>query len=84
MTYASFEKLEVWKRSCRLAVEICKTMRDCKIYVLRDQMSREVDSNPKNKTITILCLTLNTFYLKLWLFLNFKRSITMPRHVQAC
>ena len=40
MTYASFEKLEVWKRSCRLAVEVCQVMRECTIFYLEDQMSR--------------------------------------------
>ena len=48
MTYSSFEKLEVWKRSCRLAVEVCQAMRDCSIYVLRDQMSRAAISIASN------------------------------------
>ena len=48
MTYASFEDLEVWKRSCRLAVEICKLLKDCKEYALKDQMSRSAISIASN------------------------------------
>jgi four helix bundle protein len=48
MTYVSFENLEVWKRSCRLAVEIYGLLRDCKEYVLRDQMSRAAISIASN------------------------------------
>jgi four helix bundle protein len=48
MTYASFEKLEVWKRSCRLAVEVCQVMRECTIFSLKDQMSRVAISIASN------------------------------------
>jgi len=48
MTYSSFEKLEVWKRSCRLAVEVCQVMKDCSVYTLRDQMSRAAISIASN------------------------------------
>lgn len=48
MTYVSFENLEVWKRSCRLAVEIYGLLRDCKEYVLRDQMTRAAISIASN------------------------------------
>ena len=48
MTYASFENLEVWQRSCRLAVEICKLLKDCKEYALKDQMSRSAISIASN------------------------------------
>ena len=48
MAYASFEDLEVWKRSCRLAVEICKLLKDCKEYALTDQMSRSAISIASN------------------------------------
>jgi len=36
----SFEKLEVWQRSCDLAVEVCQHFRDCNNYALRDQLMR--------------------------------------------
>ena len=48
MTSASFEDLDVWQRSCRLAVEICKLLKDCKDYALRDQMSRSAISIASN------------------------------------
>jgi four helix bundle protein len=48
MAYHSFEELEVWKRGCRLAVEICRTVGDSKQYALRDQMQRAAISIPSN------------------------------------
>ena len=48
MPYQSFEKLEVWKRSCRLAVEVSKVLRHWTQYALRDQMQRAVISIPSN------------------------------------
>ena len=32
MGYRSFEELEVWKRSCQLAVIIYETLKDCLDY----------------------------------------------------
>ena len=43
-----FENLEVWKESCRLAVEIYDALKDCKDYGLRDQMQRAGVSIPSN------------------------------------
>ena len=34
MAYVSFENLEVWKRACRLAVEVFNLMKGCNEYVL--------------------------------------------------
>ena len=48
MAYQSFEQLEVWKRSCRLAVQLCQTVADSKLYALRDQMQRAAISMPSN------------------------------------
>ena len=48
MAYQSFEKLEVWKRACRLAVEVSRTLRDSKQYALREQMQRAAISIPSN------------------------------------
>ena len=44
----SFEKLEVWKRGCRLAVEIYNSLQSCKDYGLKDQMTRAAVSIPSN------------------------------------
>jgi four helix bundle protein len=38
--YASFEKLDVWKRSCQLAVRVYAVLGDCRDFGLRDQMQR--------------------------------------------
>ena len=48
MAYQSFEKLEVWKRACRLAVDVCQTLAGSKQYVLKDQMQRAAISIPSN------------------------------------
>jgi four helix bundle protein len=46
--YHSFEELEVWKRSCRLAVDIYNILKDSKEYGLKDQMNRAAVSVPSN------------------------------------
>jgi four helix bundle protein len=48
MAYQSFEKLEVWKRACRLAVSVCQLVSKSKQYVLKDQMQRAAISIPSN------------------------------------
>jgi len=48
MGHKSFEDLEVWKRSSRLAVEMYNTLRNCRDYALKDQMTRAVVSIPSN------------------------------------
>ena len=46
--YHSFESLEVWKRSSRLAVTTYQTLKDCRDYGLKDQMTRAAVSIPSN------------------------------------
>ena len=48
MGYKSFEDLDVWKRACRLAVEIYATLKSCSDYSFRDQMQRAAISIPSN------------------------------------
>ena len=48
MAYVSFEDLEVWRRSCRLAVQAYGLLRDCRDYGLKDQMTRAAVSIPSN------------------------------------
>jgi four helix bundle protein len=48
MAYQSFEKLEVWKRACPLAVDVCRTLAKSIQYVLKDQMQRAAISIPSN------------------------------------
>ncbi len=45
---ASFEDLEVWKKSCKLTVKLYKLLRDCRDYGLKDQMLRSSVSIPSN------------------------------------
>jgi hypothetical protein len=48
LVFQSFEDLEVWKRSCQLAVEVysvCKNWRD---FSLKDQMQRSAVSIASN------------------------------------
>jgi|ERR1051325_8868372 four helix bundle protein len=48
MAYQSFEELEVWKRSCRLAVGMMSVLTKSRQYALRDQMQRAAVSIPSN------------------------------------
>ena len=48
MAYHSFENLEVWRKSCRIAVRIYEIMKDVKDYGLRDQMTRAAVSIASN------------------------------------
>ena len=44
----SLENLEVWKRACRLSVELYKLMHDSREYGFRDQITRAALSIPSN------------------------------------
>jgi four helix bundle protein len=44
----SFEDLEVWRRGCQLAVDVCVGTSDFKDYALKDQMQRSAISIPSN------------------------------------
>ena len=48
MAYSSFENLEIWKRSCRLAVQIYEILKDCTDFGLKDQMTRAAVSIASN------------------------------------
>jgi len=48
MSYFSFEDLEVWKRGCRVAVEVCSLLRNSREWGLRDQMMRAAVSISSN------------------------------------
>ena len=44
----SFEDLEVWKRSSRLAVDVCVSLNSSRDYALKNQMERSSVSVPSN------------------------------------
>jgi four helix bundle protein len=44
----SFEDLEVWKRGCRQAVNVYRTLESDRHFSLRDQMERAAVSVPSN------------------------------------
>ena len=46
--YRSFEDLEVWKRGCNLAVDVYFALKDCREFMLRDQMNSAAISIPSN------------------------------------
>jgi len=48
MAYGSFEDLEVWKRTCRLAVRVYEMLQTCHDYGLKDQMTRSSISIASN------------------------------------
>jgi four helix bundle protein len=48
MAYRSFEELDVWKRSCKLAVDVYLALKECREFGLRDQMNRAAVSIPSN------------------------------------
>jgi len=48
MAYQSFEELEVWKRSCQLAVDVYEILKECRDFGLKGQMQRAAVSIPSN------------------------------------
>ena len=44
----TFEDLEVWKRGCQLAVDVCVGMHESKNFAFKDQMTRAAISIPSN------------------------------------
>ena len=48
MAYQSFEDLDVWKRACRLAVDVVRAFSKSTDYVFKDQMTRAAVSIPSN------------------------------------
>ena len=48
VTVRSFEDLEVWKRGCRLAVEVYQALGESKDFALADQMRRSAVSVSSN------------------------------------
>jgi four helix bundle protein len=48
MALHTFEDLEVWKRACRLAVDVCVETHDRRPYELFRQMQRAAISVPSN------------------------------------
>ena len=48
MAVTTFEDLEVWKRGCQLAVDICVATHEMKNFGLKDQMQRSAISIPSN------------------------------------
>jgi len=46
--YKSFEDLEVWKRSCQVAVRVYEVLKESRDFGLRDQMQRAAVSIPSN------------------------------------
>ena len=48
MATQTFEDLEVWKRGCQLAVDVCVHTNDFRNFSLKDQMQRSAISVPSN------------------------------------
>jgi four helix bundle protein len=48
MAFRSFEDLEVWQRSCRLAVDVFKTFATCRNFTMQDQVQPSALSVPCN------------------------------------
>ncbi len=48
MAYASFEKLEVWQKACKISVELYKHLSDCRDFGLKDQITRSAVSIASN------------------------------------
>jgi four helix bundle protein len=44
----NFENLDVWKRGCRLAVNVCVASRKSQEFALKDQIQRSAISIPSN------------------------------------
>ncbi|MFN1514407.1 four helix bundle protein [Vibrio owensii] len=48
MRQLDFEKLDVWKRSCRLSCEVYNELNDCKNFGFKDQLTRSALSIASN------------------------------------
>ena len=48
MAYRSFEELEVWKRACTLAIQVCDLLRGCRDFAFKDQMTKSALSSASN------------------------------------
>ncbi|WP_317591224.1 four helix bundle protein [Vibrio sp. EA2] len=48
MRQLAFEKLEVWKRSCRLSCQLYQELDSCKNYGFKDQLTRSALSIASN------------------------------------
>ncbi len=48
MRQLAFEKLEVWKRSCRLSCQLYQDLDSCKNYGFKDQLTRSALSIASN------------------------------------
>jgi len=48
MNTHNFEQLDVWKRACRMAVDVCVAFHGSKDYALKDQVQRSAISIPSN------------------------------------
>jgi four helix bundle protein len=46
--YRSFEELDVWKRGCKLAVDVYNALKDSREFGLKDQINRAAVSIPSN------------------------------------
>jgi len=44
----ALENLEVWRRACRLSVDIYQSLSECREYGFRDQITRSALSIPSN------------------------------------
>ena len=48
MNFHNFENLDVWKRACRLAADVCVATHNTKLYPQRDQHQKSAISIPSN------------------------------------
>lgn len=48
MAYKSFEDLDVWKRACRLCLDVYEALKGCNDHGLKDQMTRAAVSIASN------------------------------------
>lgn len=48
MPLHNFEELEVWKRGCRVSVDVLKRIESLKLFALREQMARSSISMASN------------------------------------
>ncbi len=44
----AFERLEVWKRGCRLCAQLYKALESCRVFGFKDQVGRAALSIPSN------------------------------------
>ena len=80
MAFRSFEDLEIWNRSCRLAVQVYEGLHRCRDFGLKDPMTRAAVFIASNVAEGAECNSKPDFIR----FLNVAKGSAMPPCLINC